>query len=159
MNHLKSQLQAPGQPANAVMKLGSARWLLFTAPPHWDVRLLCSFGMISLLLIGLVASWSMPVRCRTRPIAITLGASVDALVVVPAHRACTISVELGSAVIKAISIEANPAHGGLMLRGRTEVIYVPHPEFKGRDAFTLAVDGVAGPATGTSLVRVTAAVK
>jgi hypothetical protein len=46
-----------------------------------------------------------------------------------------------------------------MLRGRTEVIYVPHPEFKGRDAFTLAVDGVAGPATGTSLVRVTAAVK
>jgi hypothetical protein len=141
------------------VKLGSIRWLGFAALPHWDVRLLCGFGMISLLLIGLVASWSMPARCRTQPITVPLGVSIDALVMVPARHTCTISVEISSAVIRAISVEANPAHGGLLLRGRTEVIYVPHPEFKGKDVFALAFDGVAGPATGTSLVRVTATVK
>jgi hypothetical protein len=118
----------------------------------------CS-GAIALLLIGLAASWSMPMRCQTQPITLAFGASTYASVTVPARRACTISVEIGSAVIRAVSIETSPAHGSIMLRGRTGVIYVPHPDFKGKDAFAFALDGVADRTTGTSLVRVNATVK
>jgi hypothetical protein len=121
--------------------------------------MLCGLGTVGLLLIGLAASWLMPVRCQTRPIALALGASTDASVAMRAGRACTISVETGPAVIRAVSIETNPAHGKLMLRGRTGVIYVPDRYFKGKDAFAFALDSAAGREAGTSLVRVAATVR
>jgi hypothetical protein len=119
--------------------------------------MLCGLGTVGLLLIGLVASWLMPVRCQTRPIAVALGASTDASVAMQAGRACTISVETGPAIIRAVS--TNPAHGKLMLRGRTSVIYVPDRDFKGKDVFAFTLDSAAGREAGTSLVRVAATVR
>jgi hypothetical protein len=106
-----------------------------------------------------VASWLMPVRCQTRPIVVALGASTDASVTMPAGRACTISVETGPAVIRTVSIETNPAHGKLMRRGPTSVIYVPDRDFRGEDVFAFALDGAAGREAGTSLVHVAATVR
>jgi hypothetical protein len=121
--------------------------------------MLCGFGAVGLLLIGLAASWSMSMRCQTQPIALTFGTSIDASVAVPARRACTIVVKTGSAIIRSVSIETHPAHGSLVLRGRTGVVYVPNPSFKGKDAFALVLDGVADRTIGTSRVRVTATVR
>ena len=123
------------------------------------MRALCGLGTIGLLLIGLVASWLMPMRCQTRPIAVALGASTDASVAMQAGRACTISVEIGPAIIRMASIETHPAHGRLMLRGRTGVIYVPDRDFKGTDMFAFTLDSAAGREAGTSLVRVAATVR
>jgi hypothetical protein len=134
-------------------------WALFAASQQWDIRVLCGLGTIGLLLIGLAASWSMPVRCQTRPIALAPGASTDASVAMRAGRACTIAVEIGPAIIRAVRIETNPAHGKLMLRGRTGVIYVPDRDFKGKDVFAFALDSAAGRDAGTSLVRVAATVR
>ena len=78
---------------------------------------------------------------------------------VPARQACTISVDIGSALISAVSIETSPANGSLVLRGRTGVIYFPHPNFKGKDMFAFALEGTSGLGAGAALVRVTAAVK
>ena len=159
MNRLESRLQTSGRATNTHARPWATQWMPFAALPQRDLRMLCGFGAIGLLLIGLTGSWSIPGRCQTEPIAIAFGASIDASVEVPARRACTISVEIGSAVIKAVSIETSPAHGSLMLRGRTGVVYVPNSDFKGKDVFAFALDGVADLATGTSLVRVTATVK
>ena len=101
----------------------------------------------------------MPARCQTQSIAFAFGATIDTVAAVPARQACTISVDIGSALISAVSIETSPANGSLVLRGRTGVIYFPHPNFKGKDMFAFALEGTSGLGAGTALVRVTAAVK
>ena len=159
MNNLASRSPALGRAADPATGQGFAHWAAFAAPQRWDLRVFCGVGTIGLLLIGLAASWLMPERCQTRPIALALGASTDASVAMPAGRACTISVEIGSAIIRTVSIETNPAHGRLMLRGRTGVVYVPDRGFKGKDVFAFALDGTAGREAGVSLVRVAATVK
>ena len=136
-----------------------APWVLFAAPRQWDMRALCGLGTIGLLLIGLVASWLMPERCQTRPIAVAVGASTDASVSMQAGRACTIAVEIGPAIIRMVSIETHPAHGRLMLRGRTGLVYVPDRDFKGNDTFAFTLDNADGREAGTSLVRVAATVR
>jgi hypothetical protein len=158
VNHLGSRSPALAGAADTIAERNFTTRVRFAAP-QWDVRMLCGLGTVGLLLIGLAASWLMPVRCQTRPIALALGASTDASVAMRAGRACTISVETGPAVIRAVSIETNPAHGKLMLRGRTGVIYVPDRDFKGKDAFAFALDSAAGREAGTSLVRVAATVR
>lgn len=132
MNHLGSRSPALDGTVGTTTGRSFTPWALFAAPQQWDIRALCGLGTIGLLLIGLAASWLMPVRCQTRPIPFVPGASTDASVAMRAGRACTISVEIGSAIIRAVSIETNPAHGKLMLRGRTGVIYVPDRDFKGK---------------------------
>lgn len=159
MNILGSRSPALGRAADTVARPGFAHWAPFAAPQQWDIRVFCGLATTGLLLIGLAASWLMPARCQTLPIALALGASTDASIATRAGRACTISVEIGSAIIRNVSIETNPAHGRLMLRGRTGVIYVPDRDFKGKDVFAFALDGTAGREAGMSLVRVAATVR
>jgi hypothetical protein len=157
MNHLGPRSSAVGAPAGAVSSRSFTPWIL--SAQEGDLRVLCGLGTVGLLLIGLAASWLMPARCQTRPIALAPGASTDTSIAMQAGRACTISVEIGPAVIRAISIATDPAHGRLMPRGRTGVIYVPDRDFKGKDTFAFALDSAAGRETGTSLVRVAATVR
>ncbi len=77
----------------------------------------------------------------------------------PAQRACTITVSIGSKVINAVAIETEPEHGRLMPRGRTGVVYVPDADFKGEDSFVFVLEGSADQGGATSLVRVIATVK
>jgi hypothetical protein len=159
VNDLRSRSPALGAAADPIAGQSFTPRALSAPPQQWDMRALCGLGTIGLLLIGLVASWLMPVRCQTRPIAIALGASTDASIAMQAGRACTISVEIGPAVIRAVSIETHPAHGKLMLRGRNGIVYVPDRDFKGKDVFAFTLDSATGRDAGPALVRVAATVK
>jgi hypothetical protein len=70
---------------------------------------------------------------------ISLGRSSDLSVALSANTPCAILVKPPSAPIDAISIDAPPQHGTLTSRGRTGVVYRPHPGFKGSDAFAFSL--------------------
>jgi hypothetical protein len=127
--------------------------------PYADARALSALGIVGVFAVALIAMWNMPGRCQTRPIALAPGSVVEASVDVPASRPCTMTVSVRSTAIRSISIEADPAHGTLVPRGRTGVIYVPAPGYVGDDAFTFALEGEPFQGGGTSLVRVIATVK
>jgi hypothetical protein len=158
VNDLRSRSPALGAAAAPIAGRSFTPRALLAPPQQWDMRALCGLGTMGLLLIGLVASWLMPVRCQTRPITVALGASTDASVAMQAGRACTISVEISPTIIRAVSIETHPAHGRLMLRGRNGIVYVPDREFKGKDVFAFTLDSAAGRDAGTAVVRVAATV-
>jgi hypothetical protein len=124
-----------------------------------DLRWLSALAVCGVLVVGLIASRSMPPRCQTRPIPIAFGTMVETRVAVPAQRACTITVSIGSAVISAVAVETEPEHGRLAPRGRTGVVYVPDADFKGEDSFVFALERSPDRGAATSLVRVIATVK
>jgi hypothetical protein len=127
--------------------------------PYTDARVLSALGMLGVFAVALIAMWNMPGRCQARPIALAPGSVVEASVSVAASRPCTMTVAVGSAAIRSVSIEADPAHGTLVPRGRTGVTYVPNPGYTGVDAFAFALEGEPFQGGGTSLVRVIATVK
>jgi hypothetical protein len=127
--------------------------------PYADARVLSALGIVGVLAVALIAMWNMPGRCQTRPIALAPGSVMEASVKVAASRPCTRTVSVGSTAIRSISIESDPAHGSLVPRGRTGVIYVPDPGYAGDDTFAFALEGEPFQGGGSSLVRVIATVK
>lgn len=71
--------------------------------------------------------------CGVPPI--SLGRSSDLSVALSANTPCAILVKPPSAPIDDIAIDAPPQHGTLTSRGRTGVVYRPHPGFRGSDSF------------------------
>ena len=124
-----------------------------------DVRVLSGAALLSVLIVGLAAALWMPSSCQSRPIPFAADSQSMVAISVPAGRACSVSVALGSVAVTSFKIDAQPAHGELVPRGRTGVIYIPKSNFKGEDAFAFSIEGRSEVASGTSLVRVMAAVR
>lgn len=79
--------------------------------------------------------------CHVGPIPLTLGRESDVTITLPANTPCTILVRAGSAVLDDIAVDAPPDRGTLTARGRTGVVYRPHPGFKGVDSFGFSLYG------------------
>jgi hypothetical protein len=132
------------------------RWF---SPADPDVRMLSGAALLALLVIGLAAAWLMPASCQSKPVPFVAGLTFNVSVAVPAGRACTVAVEIGSVAVKSFQIDSPPAHGELVARGRTGVVYLPRSGFKGDDTFAFSIEGSSEISTGRSVVRVNAAVR
>jgi hypothetical protein len=126
---------------------------------HLDVRILSGAALLAVLVVGLAAALLMPTSCQSKPVPFVAGLTFNVSVAVPAGRACTVAVAIGSVAVKSFQIESPPAHGEVVARGRTGVVYLPQPGFKGDDAFAFSIEGSSEISTGKSVVRVNAAVR
>jgi hypothetical protein len=124
-----------------------------------DVRVLSGAALLSVLIVGLAAALWMPANCQSRPIPFAADSQSMVAISVPSGRACSVSVALGSTAVTSFRIDAQPAHGELVPRGRTGVIYIPKSNFKGEDAFAFSIEGRSDVGSGRSMVRVMAAVR
>jgi hypothetical protein len=132
-----------------------------TAPPlpEMDVRVLSGAALLAVLVVGLAAALLMPSSCQSRPVPFVAGSQSMVAISVPAGRACSVSVAIGSVAVTSFTIDAQPANGELVPRGRTGVVYIPKSNFKGEDAFAFSIEGKSDLGGGKSLVRVMAAVR
>src|SRR5262245_12565082 len=124
-----------------------------TAFSQWrdiDVRVLSGAALLAVLVIGLAAGFLMPANCQSRPVPFVAGLAFSVAISVPAGRACSVAVNIGSVAVKSFKIDAPPAHGELVPRGRTGVVYIPQPSFKGEDAFAFSIEGGSELGSGKS---------
>src|SRR5262245_8921222 len=105
-----------------------------------------------------VASVLSAQDCRVKPIALTPGLDADLAITVPGKTPCTIQVQSGSASLDDIVVTEPPAHGVLMPRGRTGVIYQPERGFRGQDTFVFSLQGIVGTERTSSAIHVRATV-
>ena len=123
--------------------------------PRFELGVL---GLLLGLLLAIVgATWfnaAARADCRTDPARLAFGVDTDASAVVRAGMACTIAVRAGTFAVDEFRITSDPKNGVLMPRGRTGVVYRPHPGFKGEDVFAFNLRGKSASYAGTSIVRV-----
>lgn len=124
------------------------------AAPAWSLVGLSLVCLCTMIAAGLLSSHD----CRIEPIRLSLGRNSDVALAAPANTPCTILVRAGSAVVDDISVDAPPERGTLTPRGRTGVVYRPHPGFKGREAFGFSLHGRLNSARASSVIQVRAIV-
>jgi hypothetical protein len=159
MDRPQLRARTPGTAAGHMLvdpskRAGRAPWLA-----DMDVRILSGAALLAVLVIGLAAAWLMPASCQSKPVPFVAGLTFNVSVAVPAGRACTVSVEIGSVAVKSFQIELPPAHGDVVARGRTGVVYLPQSGFKGDDTFAFSIEGTSEISSGKAVVRVNAAVR
>lgn len=117
-------------------------------------------------LLSLIGAWSgmkaldlQPLACRVSPLTLTLGTETAATVQTGGGMACTVALQTGSAVIDDIAVTAPPAHGSIVPRGRTGVIYRAEARYRGEDSFALMLRGRSGAQEGAAVVRVRVTVR
>jgi hypothetical protein len=159
MDRPPPRARTPSTPAGHMQVDASGRADRTSWLADMDVRVLSGAALLAVLVIGLAAAWLMPASCQSKPVPFVAGLTFNVAVAVPAGRACTISVEIGSVAVKSFQIEAPPAHGEVVARGRTGVVYLPQSGFKGDDTFAFSIEGSSEISTGKSVVRVNAAVR
>jgi hypothetical protein len=98
------------------------------------------------------------VGCRVAPIPLVPGTDSEISIGLPAGASCTILVQPGSLVVEKIDIGTPPERGTVMPRGRTGVVYRPHPGLRGEDSFAFSLSSRSGSISGTSTIRVRARV-
>jgi hypothetical protein len=128
--------------------ISEARGLL----PVWCFVAFSAVCVCALLFAGALSSTD----CRVEPIPLMVGTDSEISIGVPVGIPCTILVQPGSPVIDSITVGAAPERGTLMPRGRTGVIYRPHPGFSGEDSFAFSLNSRSGSTTATSTIRVRA---
>ncbi|MCZ7661415.1 MAG: hypothetical protein M5U07_28005 [Xanthobacteraceae bacterium] len=96
--------------------------------------------------------------CRNDPARIVFGETFEVAMRVRTDRACALSLRLGGAAVDALEVTRAPAHGALVPRGRTGVIYRPGRAFAGEDFFSFTLHGQSALYKGASTVRVRVAV-
>jgi type IV secretory pathway VirB2 component (pilin) len=123
-----------------------------TAPSVVPGYLLLGGAIVSVCVMCL--AWAFGSRdCRIKPLQFVFGIT-DLSVTTSAGMPCTIVVRPGSAALDALTIESQPKHGTVTARGRTGVVYRPHPKFRGDDGFTFSIRGGPGSPHETSVIRV-----
>jgi hypothetical protein len=115
---------------------------------------------VGILAIGIMF-WTHPPGardCRVTPLPMVFGFSTEISVTMPAGVPCTIAVQPGGSV-RQLTIDAEPENGTVAARGRTGVIYRPHPKFKGEDHFSFSLAGGSSALHDVSAIHVRAVVK
>ena len=157
VGRLQFRAQRGSESTGRISLAPAARPIPFSPLP--DARVLSGLALAAALIIAIVAGVSMPAGCQVPQLSLNLGSDAAISVAVPAAKACAISVTAGSATVKTLKIDSPPAHGQLLPRGRTGVVYIPQSGFAGEDAFVFSIEGNSSSGSGAALFRVKATVQ
>jgi len=127
--------------------------------PLPDARVMSGVALAAAMIIAIIAGVSMPTTCQVPQLSLNFGSDAAVSVPVPAAKACAVPVAVGAATVKALKIDSQPAHGQLLPRGRSAVVYVPKSGFKGEDAFAFSIVGNSSSGSGAAVFHVTANVQ
>lgn len=119
---------------------------------RWEWVLLLTFGLVWLAVAGPRAL--ARTDCRSEPFPLRFGTDTGASMTVKAGSRCAIAARTANAMISHFEIDAQPAHGQLLRRGRTGVTYSPSRNYRGEDAFGFVLVGASPSSRGTAIVRV-----
>jgi len=146
-----SRLEPAWEPGSPAAEVAIAR-------PTWLTR---SFAAMSAVCVGamVVVSILSAHDCQVRPIRLALGHDQNVSIALRANTACTISVQLGSAMLDDITVDAPAAHGTLTPRGLTGVVYRPRNGFRGLDSFDFSLHGGSTSEREISVIRVRASIE
>jgi hypothetical protein len=153
-----SHLQASNDIANQPSRIPTAK-LSTKLTSLWRGVAHISSVTVAIVVFGSVAFNTTPTMCSVQPISITMGTAQEIALETPTGRPCTVALHIGPVIVKNIKIEVEPNHGRVSLRGRTGVVYIPDPRFKGEDRFTFALHGQLEGVSGSSFVHVHAIVR
>lgn len=117
-----------------------------------------SFVAFSAVCVGamMFAGTFSSADCRVAPIPLVPDKVSEVSISLSVGTSCTILVQPGSLIVEKIVIGTPPERGTLMLRGRTGVVYRPHPGSRGEDSFAFSLNSRSGPTSATSTIRVRA---